>query len=73
MRHPYTGKKFFSFFDHLEPSQVKALLDSAAPIINEKLENDGVKKGVIFHGAILIRPHRPETEEQVLNNLIGIA
>lgn len=72
MRHPWTGKEFFSFYEHLEPSQVNELLRTAQPFIAKKLD-DSSRNGPVPYAGFLVRHNHPAYEEVVLNHLIGIA
>ena len=69
MRRMWDNKQFFSFFEHLDPSQIQDIFKRAQPAIM------GMKRTNTPHipyVALFVR-RSPENEEVSLNHTIGIA
>lgn len=69
MRRMWDNKKFFSFYEHLEPSQIEEIFMKTAPIMNKQPVPGELK---IPYVGFLVKRH-PALEETLLNHIIGIA
>lgn len=69
MRRLWDNKKFFSFYEHLSPSDIERLL-----VGNKQAMEELARKGVVIGPPIgFLIEKRPENQETVLNSIIGIA
>jgi hypothetical protein len=71
MRRLYDNKKFYSVFEHITFAQYKEMVQQSSVVMRD-IEMKYGRQRMIPQVSFMVQP-RPENQEVIINNVIGIA